>query len=178
MARVPTMAEEDAKRPNRERECLAGERTRIVNRIKATLARLGIRNFKPTLRKAVERLATVHTPEGMPLPPNVSTELQRDMARLGFVVSQIREIEEARQKRLEQEPEAGPHAMVRRVARVVGIGIETADMLVHEVLSRPMRDRKAVARYAGLTGSPDESGAKRREECPGQSRAMPGSAAA
>jgi hypothetical protein len=37
-------AEEDAKRPNRERECLVGERTRIVNRIKATLARLGIRS--------------------------------------------------------------------------------------------------------------------------------------
>src|ERR1700704_7180058 len=164
MARVLTMAEEDAKRPNRERECLVGERTRIVNRIKATLARLGIRNFKPTLRKAAERLATVRTPEGMPLPPNVSGELQRDMARLGFVVSQIREVEEAREKRLEQEPETGPHAMVRRVARVVGIGIETADMLVHEGLSRPMRDRSAGARYAGLTGSPDESGAERREQ--------------
>ena len=34
MARVPTLAEEDAKRPNRERDCLVGERTRIVNRIK------------------------------------------------------------------------------------------------------------------------------------------------
>jgi len=33
--------------PNRERDCLMGERTRIVNRIKSTLARLGIRNFKP-----------------------------------------------------------------------------------------------------------------------------------
>src|SRR5947209_17031928 len=54
--------------------------------------------------------------------------------------------------------------MVRHLARVVGVGIETADMLVHEVLSRPIRDRKAVARYAGLTGSPDESGAKRREQ--------------
>src|SRR3954462_12325478 len=40
--------------------------------------------------------------------------------------------------------------------------VETADMLVHEVLSRPMRDRRAVARYAGLTGAPDESGTKRR----------------
>src|SRR5216110_3108286 len=70
MVAVPTIAEEDAKRPNRERECLVGERTRIVNRIKSTLARLGIRNFKPTLRKAAERLATVRTPEGMPLPPN------------------------------------------------------------------------------------------------------------
>src|SRR5271154_4135215 len=59
MARVPTSAEEDAKRPNRERECLVGERTRIVNRMKGTLARLGIRNFKPTLRKAAERLATL-----------------------------------------------------------------------------------------------------------------------
>ena len=144
--------------------------------MKATLARLGVRNFKPTLRKAAERLATVRTPEGMPLPPNTLAELQRDMARLGFVVSQIREIEQARQKRLEQEPETGPHAMVRQVARVIGIGLETADMLVHEVLSRPMRDRKAVARGAcpragqwpdpgaGLTGSPDESGARRREQ--------------
>src|SRR6202030_3802799 len=93
MARVPTIAEEDAKRPNRERECLVGERTRIVNRMKGTLARLGIRNFKPTLRKAAERLATLHTPEGTPLPRNVLAELQRDMARLGFVVSQIREID-------------------------------------------------------------------------------------
>ena len=100
----------------------------------------------------------MHTPEGLPLPPNTLAELQRDIARLGFVVSQIREIEEARQKRLEQQHETGPHAMVRRLARIVGVGIETADLLVHELLSRPMRDRRAVARYAGLTGSPDESG--------------------
>ena len=165
MARVPTIAEEDAKRPNRERECLVKERTRLVNRMKGTLARLGIRNFKPTLRQAAERLATLHTPEGTPVPPNALAELHRDVARLGFVVGQIKQIEKARQKRLEQpESESGPHAKVRLLARVVGIGIETADMLVHEVLTRRMRDRKAVARYAGLTGAPDESGARRREQ--------------
>src|SRR6185369_8320793 len=65
---------------------------------------------------------------------------------------------------IEQAPCDGPHVMVRLLARVMGIGIETADMLVHEVLSRNMRDRRAVARYAGLTGSPDESGRKRREK--------------
>ena len=54
--------------------------------------------------------------------------------------------------------------MVRLLARVIGVGVETADMLVHEVLSRGLRDRRAVARYAGLTGAPDESGAKRREK--------------
>src|SRR5215472_11583440 len=117
-----------------------------------------------SLRNAAKHLAALYTPEGSPLPPNVSAELERDIARLGLVIGQIKQIEQARQQRLEQEPERGRHAMVRRLARVVGVGIETADMLVHEVLSRPMRDRKAVARYAGLTGSPDESGAKRREQ--------------
>src|SRR5258705_804 len=58
----------------------------------------------------------------------------------------------------------GHCGMVRLLARVIGIGIETADMLVREVLSRKLRDRRAVARYAGLTGSPDESGLKRREK--------------
>src|SRR5271169_814909 len=67
-------------------------------------------------------------------------------------------------KRLERAPDTGPHAMVRLLARVIGIGIETADMLVREILSRKLRDRRAVARYAGLTGSPDESGLKRREK--------------
>ena len=98
------------------------------------------------------------------------------MARLRFVMDQIREIEAARLTRLEQHPELASHAMVRLLARVIGIGIETADMLVHEILSRNLRDRKAVARGAcpragqgpdpgaGLTGSPDESGARRREK--------------
>src|SRR5262249_4193802 len=72
--------------------------------------------------------------------------------------------EQARQKRLEQETETGPHAMVRQVARVIGIGIETADMLVHEGLLRPKRGRKAGARYAGVAGPTDESGARRREQ--------------
>jgi transposase len=54
--------------------------------------------------------------------------------------------------------------MVRLLARVLGIGVETADMLVHEILYRKLRDEKAVARYAGVTGSPDESGTKRREK--------------
>jgi transposase len=42
--------------------------------------------------------------------------------------------------------------MVHLLARVVGVGVEAADMLVQEVFSRNLRDRKAVARYAGLTG--------------------------
>jgi len=165
MAAIPTLGQEDAKRPSRERESLVGERTRIVNRMKGALARLGVRGFKPTLRGAPERLEALRTPEDAPLPPNTLAELRRDMARLRLVRDQIAELEAARLERLRQAPaEDRPHAMIRLLARVIGVGIETADMLVREVLSRNLRDRKAVARYAGLTGSPDESGARRREK--------------
>lgn len=165
MAAIPTLEEEDARRPSREREKLVAERTRIGNRMKAALARLGIRGFKPTLRSAAERLETLRTPDDAALPPNTAAELRRDMARLHLVREQIKALETARLLRLERASgKGGAIAMVGTLAQIVGVGIETADMLVHEILSRPLRDRKAVARYAGLTGAPDESGAKRREK--------------
>src|SRR5213596_262197 len=86
MAAIPTLAEEDAKRPNREREGLVRERTRLVNRMKGCLARFGVRTLKPTLRNAPDRLAALRTPEGVPLPPNTLLELRRDMARLRFIM--------------------------------------------------------------------------------------------
>ena len=164
MAAIPTMEEEDAKRPHRERENLVAERTRIINRMKSCLARLGIRAFKPTLQRAPDLLPTLRTPEGTPLPANALAEMGRDLARLRFVEDQIKDIEAARLERLKQAPDEKSHAMVRLLVRVIGVGIETADMLVREVLSRNLRDRRAVARYAGLTGAPDESGSKRREK--------------
>jgi transposase len=164
MAAIPTLAEEDAKRPHRERETLVGEQTTIINRLKAALTRLGIRNINPKLKKTAERLEHLRTPEGEPIPPNTLAELLRDMERRRIVAEQIRQIEKGRLERLERAPNTGPNLMVCLLARVIGIGVETADMLVQEVLSRNLRDRRAVARYAGLTGSPDESGNKRREK--------------
>ncbi len=161
---IPTLEEEDAKRPNRERESLVGEQSRLVNRMKATLVRLGIRGFNPKLKRAAGDLEALRTPEGAPIPPNTLAELKRDMERRRFICDQIRKIEQARIERLERAPNTGPNAMVRLLARVIGIGIETADLLVHEVLLRNMRDRRAVARYGGLTGSPDRSGTISREK--------------
>jgi len=164
MVAIPTVEEEDAKRPNRERETLVGECTGIVNRVKACLARFGIRGFNPTLRKAADRLETLVTPEGVRLPPLTLAEMLRDIARLRFLREQIKSIEKARVQRLRDGPATRTNVMVNLIARVFGIGIETADLLVHEILSRNLRDRRAVARYAGLTGSPDESGDRRREK--------------
>src|SRR5712692_6035864 len=131
MVAIPTLAEEDARRPNREHEHLVGERTRVLNRLKATMVRHGIGNFNVKLRKA------------------------RD---------QINQLEKQRLERLQRAPQEGAHPMLLLLAKVLGIGVETADMLVHEVLSRNLRDERAVGRYAGITGAPDESGSRRREK--------------
>jgi len=139
------------------------ECTRIVNGMKADLARLGVHNFNPKLRKAPEKLDAVRTPEG-PIPPNTIAKLQRDMERLRLLKEQVKQIEAGRLAQIQKAPEERMHAMILLLTRVMGVGIETADMLVREALSRRLRGRRAVARLAGLTGSPDESGSKRREK--------------
>src|SRR6185369_5357402 len=121
MAAIPTIEDEDAKRPSREHEKLVGDRTRLVNRMKAMLARFGIRTFKPTLRKAADRLDRLRTAEGTPLPENTRAELRRDMMRLRMVREQIKEIEQERLRKLTAAPgEKGPPTMVRFIARLAG----------------------------------------------------------
>src|SRR5213592_250195 len=64
MVAVPTLAEEDAKRPSRDRETLVGEASRIITRVKAAFVRLGIRRFNPKLKTAAAGLEALRTPEG------------------------------------------------------------------------------------------------------------------
>ena len=164
MAIVPTLAEEDAKRPHRERESLVQERTSTINRMKSILIQFGVRDFNPVLRKAAQKLHAVQTPEGVPLPPNAASALRRNVERLRLINEQIKAIERSRVQHLKRDPTDKFNAMVFLLVRIIGLGVETAEQLVREILSRNLRNRKAVARYAGLTGSPDESGARRREK--------------
>jgi len=165
MVAIPTIEDEDARRPNRERKNLVTEQTRIVNQLKAIFTRFGIRIVPSTRRNLEQRLEGLRTAEGTLLPENTRAELCRHLARLRVVREQIRAIEQERLRKLAAAPGSarGSHAMVHLIARILGVGVETADMLVNEILSRHWRDHKAIARYAGLTGSPDESGSRRRE---------------
>jgi transposase len=137
--------------------------SREHRRAKATMIRLGIRGFNVKLRKPQTSCRGLRTAEGVPLPPNTLDELRRDMVRLQLIREPIKAIEQARVMRLRTAPQAGTHPMVLMLAKVLGVALETAVTLVHEVLSRNLRDEKAVGRYGGLTGAPDESGSKRRE---------------
>jgi len=131
MVAIPTMAEEDARRPSRERENLVGEQTRIVNRVKAILALFGIGGFNPRLRKAVQKLEMLHTAEErrsrkMPRRSCATTWSGCAWSTTRSVPSKTNVCAGCSSTRTA----TGPHAMVRLIARVLGIGIETADMLV------------------------------------------------
>jgi hypothetical protein len=65
MVAVSAIEEGDAKRPSRERENLVDEQTRVINRLKAALAQLGIRGFNPKLRKAPQRLESLQVMDGL-----------------------------------------------------------------------------------------------------------------
>src|SRR5690349_6081991 len=96
----------------------------------------GIRTFKPMLRRAPEHLDAVRTPEGAPVPVNTLAELRRDLARLHLIRAQIKAIEATRLERLQQAPDQGPHAMVRLLARGIGIGVESGAKRREQGLAR------------------------------------------
>lgn len=168
MAAIATLAEEDARMAGREHEVLVKERTRITNRIKSVLIRFGVRGFKAGLRNAAAKLAELRLPEGGGLGPHTLAGLERELARLALVQRQLRAIEGQQLAEVRAAQAAArtgrAEAMLAILVRVVGIAAGTAQTLVREILSRNLRDRRAVARYAGLTGSPDESGTRRREK--------------
>src|SRR3974390_2050537 len=64
LAAIPSIEDEDARRPSRERQSLVKECTRIVNRVKANLARLGVRGFRLALAQASKAVQTFRTPDG------------------------------------------------------------------------------------------------------------------
>ncbi|PDT80388.1 hypothetical protein [Sinorhizobium sp. BJ1] len=82
MAVIPTVDEEDARQPNRERDRLVREGTRIVNRIKAIFARSGIRAFKPIFAQC-QAAGISPGAKGTLLPENTRAELSRNIARTG-----------------------------------------------------------------------------------------------
>jgi transposase len=52
-------------------------------------------------------------------------------------------------------------SMIAQLVMLTGIGATTASVLVTEVFARSFRDRRALARFVGLTRTPDESGSRR-----------------
>jgi len=164
MVRIPSEAEEDMRRPERERERLISERIALENRLENLLCLHGIVGFKPRLKNAAERLHALRSLAGTPLPPMLMEELNRLMTRHRLLSEQIREIEVAReQMAMAAEPNRAVQ-QIQMLARLIGLGLTTASGLTREVFCRSFADRRAIAGFVGLTGTPFNSGGTDREQ--------------
>ena len=165
MVQVPSAEREDARRTHRERQRLIAERVQHVNRIKGLLATRGVYDYQPLRRDRWALLADLRTGDARELPPRLRREIERELKRLDLVLEQLEVIEAERDEAVAR-PAPGDEdaAKVASLARLGGIGVELATVLVREALFRPFAGRKEVAAYAGLTPSPFASGDRHREQ--------------
>ncbi len=166
MVPIPSEAEEDGRRPLRERQDLIKERLAITNKIDGVLATLGVGGYRPLRRDRRERLEASRRPGDGPLPAHAKARLARLLDRPELVLEQIGILEEARDAVVARDAVPGGEAdgLIRRLAGLKGIGPELATLPAWEAFVRPFRDRRALAAYAGLTGTPFDSGDRRREQ--------------
>lgn len=167
--RVPSVEEEDARRPHRELARLTKERVGHVNRIKGLLALHGVRDYRPLRHDRREALAELRTGCGEALPARCRREVERELSRLELVLQHITEVEEAMaEPTVADGPAAGPSEHSRDAAtmleRLTCVGRETAVVLAREVLCRDFRDRRSIAAFAGLAPSPYSSGRLQHEQ--------------
>jgi transposase len=163
MVPIPSETDEDARRCTRERTELVAERVELVNRIGAVLATLGVRDYDPLRRDRRERLATLRTALGGPLPPHASAKITRILDRLDLVRAQIVELDQQRDAVLEDATPDKASEMIQQLARLRGIGVQSATVLVREAFVREFANGKALGSYAGLAATPYSSGGVERE---------------
>jgi len=162
MVVVPSVAEEDARRPGRERQRLMGERTAQSNRISGLLATQGIYGYRPLRADRWERLAELRCADGRELPALLHEEIVRSLTRLEAARVQIRAVEKQRAAGLTGD-DRGTRS-IHTLMRFYGIGIEFASTLVREVYYRDFANRRQVASYVGLSPSPYQSGDTNHEQ--------------
>jgi transposase len=171
MVRPPSPEDEDRRRLSREREALVKERIQHSNRIKGLLAAQGIADFEPLRPDHRARLDRLTTGDGRALPPRLTAEIRRQLARLEAVVTDLKAVEAERDALLAGDKPATPAAPAEAappeaavLLRLKGIGPEFASVLCLELLFRSFSNRREVAAYGGLTPSPFKSGGIDREQ--------------
>jgi transposase len=173
MVRVPTVEEEDRRRPSRERKALIAERVQHVNRIKGLLFSQGVRDYEPLRINRRRKLETLRSGDGRVLPPRLKAQIGRELDRLELLLGQIKAAESDRDAVLsaacapQVTDSCAPQAPATPPALLMalrGIGPDFAAIVWTEALYRGFANRRQVAAYAGLAATPWRSGSIVREQ--------------
>ena len=161
VVRVPSVEDEDARQLHRTRETLQEDRTRLINRLKATLAVLGLR-LRVT-RDFIERVDRVTVPDGSAIPPGARQRLARDWALLQAVEQQLEELDTARDA-LPIDPTTPLGRAVERLQTLRAIGPAGAWVLATEIFGwREIRNGRQLGALVGLVPALYQSGETRRD---------------
>jgi transposase len=101
--------------------------------------------------------------DGRRLPPHLKEEI-REHERLCLVAKQLAAVETKSQAELRAPACSSAAAKIAQLVDVKSIGVTSAQQLVNEVFYRSFDNRRQVGSYFGLTGTPYDSGASRREQ--------------
>ena len=161
--RVPTVAEEDDRRLNRERDRLLKERGAHSARIKSLLITHGIVLEK--LTQLPRQLATAKAAVvGYDLPADLKLELSREYERYELVNQQVKQLGKIQIERAESEAIPATHN-IQRLRSLKGIGWQSSWILTMEFFNwRVFKNTKQVGACAGLTPTPYDSGDSTREQ--------------
>src|SRR5260221_1245506 len=159
VVRVPSVAEEDARRLHRERDRLVSERVQHVNRIKGLCALHGIYDYNPLRPQAMARLAQLRTAQGVALPPRLESEIKRELHRLELVVKMIATLEAERDAIVDDEASTQVNAKkIQNLHKLKAIGPEISSVLVGEIFHRHFDNCRQLASYGGYAPSPVQRG--------------------
>jgi transposase len=164
VVRVPRPEDEDRKRGSRERKRLLKERSSHTNRISGLLHAQGIRDAMPLKRGFIASLDTLRTGDGRPLPARLKEEIVREHERLCLVHKQLAEIEANSKEEVRAAAPGSAAAQIKQLTDLKGIGVVSAQTLVHEVFYRSFDNRRQLGSYFGLTNSAYDSGASHRDQ--------------
>ena len=165
VVRVPSLAEEDARRLHRERDRLTKERVQHANRIKGLCAIHGIYDYEPLRSQRMARLEQLRTAQGEQLPARLKAEIKRELQRLETVLEMISAVEAERDAIVRDEESAHLNAQkIQALHKLRAIGPEFATVLVGEMFYRKFDNRRQLGSYAGFTPSPFQSGKTDREQ--------------
>jgi transposase len=158
--RLPSEEHEAQMRVHRERERLVKERTGHRARIKSLVVLHGIEVGNPAKVKFDE----LRDWEGKPLPALLRGELRREQQRLVMVEEQLDGLEKSQEAAL-ANPESPALQKARKLQQLKAVGLQSSWILSHECFAwRTFRNRKQVGSFAGLTGTPFDSGETLREQ--------------
>lgn len=158
--RVPSERQEAELRMHRERERLVKERTGHRARMKSLLVLHGI-EVGNAARVMVDGLRDW---ESKPLAEPWAQELKREQHRLRLVEEQLKSIEQ-QQVAAMAEPQSAAVQKARKLGQLKAVGPRSSWVLAHECFGwRTFANRKHLGSFAGLTGTPYDSGDTLREQ--------------